>query len=228
MISFRTGSCYRSFLTLLMIGLTSHLLIAETEDSSEEETHPNAAGAPLAYEEFAARYVAPAAAVFTAPRFFTLRVGYARLPEKVEELEGITETDTPPEIFREHMVWLDVKTRLYRKDRNQESEYVTKNPAGESLPRPHHQGKWAYFLPKQIDEENVLCTIYFHHSKVVGWDYFLNLPHGARLDQTTFHEEIELPIGQWLILSESAMEENATTKRPDSYLYHLLYLQEVK
>lgn len=203
-------------------------LHAEDTSHSQESLPPDpyAAGAPLPFNEFAPTYAMPPSAVFTAPRYFTLRVGYARLPEKIEGLDEMVEVDMPPEIFRDHLIWLDVRARLFQKNLNQESQYITRSPDGESLPRPHHQGKWAYLLPLRADSESVLCTIYFHHSQVVGWDYFLNLPHGAKLDQTTFHEEIELPINQWLILPESAIEHNDTTRRAGSHLYHLLYLSE--
>lgn len=184
------------------------------------------AGSPLSPDLFAPGYASPPSASFAKPRLFTLRIGYARLPNDADMIKEIQEVDVPPEVFRAHLIWLDVSSNLYEKGYHEEARYVDKSPEGEALPRPHYEGKWAYLLPIKGEGNHVFCSVYFHHTQVIGWDYFLNLPHGARLDQTTFHENIELPINKWLIIPEDAIHHNSSINRDGSYLYHLLYLSE--
>ncbi len=182
------------------------------------------AGAPLPFTEFGKGYTAPAGQSI-APRY-RLRIGFVRLPKRAPDVRGISFVDNPPEIFRKDFQWIDIKTTLYRKGQAGNGKQVTKGPNGEDLPRTHQEGIWGYFLPKEVRGNEVLTTLYFHHSKVLEWEYFLGLNRGAKLQQSTIHTELEIPLNRWVIFPESSIPD--AVRIPGSYLYFLFHLTEDK
>jgi hypothetical protein len=183
------------------------------------------AGAPLDFKEFAKEYTPPTDKP-AIPTRYRLRIGFVRLSERAPDIRGITFVDTPPEIFRKNFHWIDVKAPLFGKVQAGGGKAITKGPQGEDLPRPHYEGTWAYLLPQRVKGEKVLSSIYFNDSRVSGWDYFLNLIYGARLEQSTLHLQFDVPLNKWVIVPEWSTPNPKPIQ--GSYLYFIFQLKEDK
>ncbi len=218
--------------TALLITMLVTVFFLSSPHTGEAQSNQNnndgfviEAGAPMTFQEFAKGYTPPTDKPAIAPRY-RLRIGFVRLPQRAPDIRGITFVETPPEIFHKGFHWIDVKAPLFTKAQAGSGKAVTQGPKGENLPRPHYEGTWAYLLPQSVKDDKVLSTIYFHDSRVTGWDYFLSLIHGARLEQSTIHLEFNAPLDQWVIVPEWS----TPNPRPiqGSFLYFIFQLKEDK